>query len=141
MKNLIIKTRAIQILFIIGIHLLGSCRNERKNTPESEITSEIQNEDKHNSTVDKELLVGSWKDYSEFALHFTLFKDGSASSDNMKTLLYKTWEVNENKITFTVESIGNGTSFIDNETYIIDKLTKDSLILKNGEYRFEYFKE
>ncbi|WP_084668426.1 lipocalin family protein [Arenibacter nanhaiticus] len=66
------------------------------------MTSEIQNEDNQSSTVDKELLVGSWKDSSEFALHFTLFKDGSASSDNMKTLLHRTWEVQENKITFTV---------------------------------------
>ncbi|SHJ68336.1 Lipocalin-like [Arenibacter nanhaiticus] len=140
MKNLILKTRAIQVLFLIGILSLGSCRNEGKNATESKVTSEIQNKDKHSSTIDKELLVGPWKDQSEFALHFTLFKDGSASSDNMKTFLYRTWEVQGNQITFTVESIGNGTSFIDNETYVIDKLTKDSLILKNGEYRFEYTK-
>ncbi|NKI28172.1 lipocalin family protein [Arenibacter sp. 6A1] len=130
-----VKIKTIQILFLIGMLVMGSCKNPKKNT------SEIQNEEKHGATVDKELLVGSWKDQSEFALHFTLFKDGSASSDNMKTLLYRNWEVQGNQITFTVESIGNGTSFMDDETYIIDRLTKDSLILKNGEYIFEYTKE
>lgn len=59
----------------------------------------------------------------------------------MKTLLYKSWSVNGNEITFTIESIGNGTSSIDVETYTIDQLTKDQLILSKGGYKPEYTKK
>ncbi len=135
------KTKTIQILLLSGLFLLGSCKNERKSTTDSKTTFEIQNEEKHSSTINKDLLVGSWKDNSESALHFTLFKNGSARSDNMETLLYKKWKLSGNQIIFTVESVGNGTSSIDDETYIIDKLTEDRLVLKNGEYLFEYTKK
>ena len=86
-------------------------------------------------------IIVSWKDNSESALNFTLFEDGTARSDNMKTLLYKSWKQEGNQITFTVQSIGNGTCSVSDVTYIIDKLTKDKLILRKGEYLFEYTKE
>ncbi|GGW39238.1 hypothetical protein GCM10007383_24960 [Arenibacter certesii] len=127
----------MHILFlIVGVLLLGSCKNDRKSTTKNEESSKIEE-----SIVEKEFLVGSWKDTSKSALHFTIFKNGTARSDNMKTLLYKNWKVKGNQITFTIESLGNGTSSIDTVTYIIEKLTKDKLILRKGTYLSEYTKK
>ena len=137
MKNLIIKIKTLgNLIFFIGIFLLGSCNTDNKSTAHKEPGTEIQN-----SLAEKELLTGSWKDNSEAALDFTLFEDGTARSDNMKTLLYKKWKVKGNEITFTIESIGNGTTSTDDETYIIEKLTKTDLILKNGTQLSEYTKK
>src|SRR5690606_920406 len=112
------------------------CKNDRKSTTNNEANSKMEA-----SIVEEEFLVGSWKDTSKSALHFTLFKDGTARSDNMKTLLYKNWKVKGNQITFTIESIGNGTSSMDTVTYIIEKLTRDELILRKGNYLSEYTKK
>ena len=137
MRNLVIKTKTIHILFlIVGVLLLGSCKNDRKSTTNNEANSKIEE-----SIVEKEFVVGSWEDTSKSALHFTLFKNGTARSDNMKTLLYKNWRVKGNQITFTIESIGNGTSSMDTVTYIIEKLTRDELILRKGNYLSEYTKK
>ena len=136
-KKLIIHTKTIRTLyFIVGILILVSCKNDEKDAANNQPVAEIQN-----SIVEEQLLVGSWKDSSESALDFTLFKDGTARSDNMKTLLYKNWTVKGNQITFTIESIGNGMSFTDEETYTIEKLTKDDLILRKGTYLSEYTKK
>lgn len=136
-KNLTIKTKTVlNLFFIVGILLLGSCNRDTKSKTSNEPGTEIQN-----PVVEKELLIGSWKDNSEAALDFTLFKDGSARSDNMKTLLYKNWDVNGNKITFIIESIGNRTSSTDTMTYTIGKLTKNDLVLKNGTHLSEYTKK
>lgn len=123
-------------LLILGILFLGACKNDKKNTAENEPNSEIQN-----SKDEEELLVGSWNDTSESALDFTLFKDGTARSDNMKTLLYKKWSIKGNKISFTIESIGNGTSSTDNITYRIEKLTNNELILRKGTYLSKFTKK
>ncbi len=137
MRNLVAKTKTIHILFfIVGVLLLGSCKNDRKSTTSNEANSKIEG-----SIVEKEFLVGSWKDTSKSALHFTLLKNGTARSDNMKTLLYKNWKVKGNQITFTIESIGNGTSSTETVTYLIEKLTRDELILRKGNYLFEYTKK
>ncbi len=69
---------------------------------------------------------------------FELLKGGEARSINMETLKYKKWSVEENKINFTVESIGNGQSFTFDDTYIIKKLDENSLELSNGENSFVY---
>lgn len=137
MRNLVVKTKTIYILFlIVGTLLLGACKNDNKSTTNNKVSSEIEG-----SIVENEFLIGSWKDTSKSALHFTLFKNGTARSDNMKTLLYKDWNVKGNQITFTVESIGNGTSSIETVTYIIEKLTRDELILRKGSYLSEYTKK
>lgn len=129
-------TKRIQTLFLIaGIVLLFSCNNAGdKNTANNKTKLE-------NQPIQQELLVGSWKDTSQSALDFTLFKNGTARSDNMKTLLYKRWNVKGNRITFTIESIGNGTTTTDNVTYIIEKLTDKELILRKGTYLSKYKRE
>lgn len=137
MKNIVIKIKPIHILLLIGcILLLGSCKNDTKSPTQNESNPKIEE-----SIIEKELLVGSWEDSSKSALHFTLFKNGTARSDNMATLLYKNWSVKGNQINFTIESIGNGSSSIDTVTYIIEKLTRDELILRKGTSLTEYTKE
>ena len=91
-------------------------------------------------TNNTKLLIGSWKDKSSAALHFSLLSDGSARSDNMKTLLYQKWSVKGNKLTLTIKSIGNGNSSVSEEVFDIYKLDEESLILKQDNIVFEYSK-
>lgn len=137
MKNLKIKSKTIQTSFLIAaILLLLSCDYNGRSTNNNKTKLELEN------SIDKqELLIGSWKDTSESALHISLFINGTARSDNMKTLLYKNWSVKGNQITFTIESIGNGTSTTENVTYVIEKLTNNELILRKGTYLAKYKKE
>ena len=85
----------------------------------------------NSKTVNKNLLYGSWIDDSEAKLNFTINSNGTAKSDNMETLLYKSWKLNGNKITFTIESVGNHTSSVDEETYSIVSLDKNKMVLKD----------
>ncbi len=137
MNKVTIVKKSIYIVFLIAETLFwASCKIDRPKTPEKNTSPNLEK-----SIVEKEFLVGSWKDTSPSALHFTLFNDGTAHSDNMNTLLYKNWNVKGNQITFTVESIGNGTSSIDTVTYIIEKLYVNELILRRGTNLSEYTKE
>ena len=117
----------MNLVFLFGMLLFGSCTDKGNNVSSNESDPEVQN-----STTERALLIGSWKDASEAALDFTLFQDGTARSDNMKTLLYKKWSVNGDQVTFTIESIGNGTSSTGEVTYTIEELTKSNLVLKEG---------
>ena len=58
----------------------------------------------------------------------------------METLLYKSWSVKDNKITFIVESIGNKTTSTDTIVQTIEKLTNDELLLVDGDIREAYKK-
>lgn len=136
MRKLIFKTTIIRYVFFLVVFLvLYSCKNEVKDSISIEKETKIEN-----SSVEKDFLIGSWKDSSEAALDFTIFEDGTARSDNMKTMLYKSWILEGNQITFTIESIGNGNSSTDKITYTIEKLTKNELILKSGTFLSKYIK-
>jgi hypothetical protein len=125
----------------IGIFLFSSCKKGSNSSFGEGINSKIQTEKIADFAVQKEFLIGSWEDSSPAALHFTLFEDGTARSDNMQTLLYKKWKVNGTQIIFTIESIGNDTSSVENRTYNIEKLTKNKLILRNGEFLLHFTKK
>lgn len=66
---------------------------------------------------------------------------GKAESINMSTLLYQSWKQEGNKLTLTGESIGNGQTIDFEEVYIVAKLTKDSLVLKQGNLELVYVRE
>lgn len=83
-------------------------------------------------------IIGSWEDQSDAALHFTLFKDGTAQSDNMKTLLYKEWKVEDDQLFLVFESIGNKISSIDTVAYEIQQLNKEQMILKKDSISWKY---
>ena len=66
---------------------------------------------------------------------FTLNQDGTASSVNMATLIFKNWELNCHTLMLTSESIGNKQTFITTDTLRIVKLDADSLVLaRKGNY-------
>jgi len=124
------------LLFLLLLSFtLISCNSVRNRGVNEGSKNKIEN------TSDPTLqLVGSWKDCSPAALHFTLFKDGTAQSDNMKTLLYKKWTLKGDIITFTIESIGNKTSSTIQESFQIEKLSDKQLILRKGNSIFKYTK-
>ncbi len=57
---------------------------------------------------------------------------GDASSINMSTLVYKSWRHNGDTLTLRGESIGNGQTIEFSEKYEVEKLSRRTLILKNG---------
>ena len=137
MKKPQITPNTIRILcFILGILVFGGCKHDGENTKINDYDASIQN-----ATIEKNLLVGSWKDTSAAALDFTLFESATARSDNMQTLAYKRWSVDGNLLTITLESIGNGTSFVGNQVYTIEKLTESEMVLSDGEYVMVYRKK
>jgi len=60
--------------------------------------------------------------------------EGKASSINMHTLLYETWEQKGEKIILTGNSIGNRQTISFSDTLEIEKLTSDTLILRKGNF-------
>ena len=138
MKTIINKVPAF---FLICTFLcLGSCK-ETSRIKRNNQKTEIQNKKESIKNIDRELLIGSWLDSSKAALNFTLFKDGTARSDNMTTLLYRKWSVNGQKLILTAESLGNGTSSIGDESYEIKTLTNKKMVLKNGYSIMIYIKK
>lgn len=63
---------------------------------------------------------------------------GKASSINMATLQYETWENKGDKLILTGKSIGNHQTLSFTDTLIIEKLTRDSLVLSKGNYVLRY---
>lgn len=64
---------------------------------------------------------------------FTLEAGGKASSINMATLQYEKWQQKENLLILSGKSIGNHQTILFSDTLIIEKLTQDQLVLKQGE--------
>ena len=63
---------------------------------------------------------------------------GDASSINMETLIYKSWRHNGDTLTLNGESIGNGQTIDFSEKYEVEKLSRRTLILKNGEEELKF---
>lgn len=133
MKSITIRiSKSISILFI-GVILFSSCEGILAPKSEQQTVKAVSIDDKD--------FIGSWRDSSVMGTNFTLFEDGTARSDNMKTVLYKEWRTVGNEITFTIESVVNGRSSSEKETYTIEKLTKNRMVLsKNGKLT-EYIKK
>lgn len=62
---------------------------------------------------------------------FTLEADGSASSVNMATLLYESWEKDGEMLVLTGKSLGNGQTIAFSDTLLIESLDKDQIVLKD----------
>jgi hypothetical protein len=124
------------LVLVSGLFLI-SCKNSDNKSDESS-TDQQQTEQK--STFDTSNLVGSWVEQSGKALHFTLYADGSAQSDNSATLLYQKWNVKDNQLSLVSKSIGNRISSLDTTIYEIQKLNESEMILKRGDLILEYKK-
>ena len=69
---------------------------------------------------------------------FTLAADGRASSVGMATLQYETWRQEDDRLILTGKSIGNGQTIAFTDTFRIERLTADSLVLTKGTQPFAY---
>ena len=101
---------------------------------QNESTGHQRKEIKESTIIDSKLLIGSWFDADESALHFTMYADGTAKSDNMATLLYEKWRVKEDSLFLTEKSIGNHTSSTAESGYKIIQLDKKTLKITSGKY-------
>jgi len=63
---------------------------------------------------------------------------GKASSINMQTLQYETWEQQGSRIILQGKSIGNGQTLSFSDTLEIEKLTADTMILRKRNFRRTY---
>lgn len=63
---------------------------------------------------------------------FTLEENGKASSINMATLLYESWEKKGNSLILSGKSVGNHQTIAFTDTLVIEGLSADQLILKKG---------
>ena len=92
---------------------------------------------KKNSS-EKDLIAGEW--LTPISIEptqkegFKLYPDGKAESVNMHTLLCRGWKMKgKDSITFTMESTGVANGSIQEISYKIEKLNKDSLILSQND--------
>lgn len=67
-----------------------------------------------------------------------LEQGGKASSINMATLQYETWEQQGDKLLLTGKSIGNGMTLSFTDTLTIEQLTENELVLKKGDLTINY---
>lgn len=89
------------------------------------------------------MLYGSWvqKDSdSGFEDGFTLNQDGSASSINMATLIYKKWKISGDKLILTALSLGNHSASIFEDTLTISYYNSDLLGITKYEREYIYKK-
>lgn len=125
-------TNRIFTLLLIPTLLLISCKNGQEN-------ADKKNAEPMNS-INEKYLIGSWEDTSPAALHFTLSANGTAKSDNMKTLLYEKWYVKNDSHYLVAKSIGNKTSSIDTTAYEIENLDENRMKLKDNNRILDYTK-
>lgn len=87
-------------------------------------------------------LVGKWVQPVPNMPHmkqgFVLEEDGKASSVNMATLSYERWEQQNNQLILSGQSIGNHQTITFSDTFIIEELMQDRLVLSKGLSRLEY---
>lgn len=72
---------------------------------------------------------------------FELEEGGKASSVNMATLQYETWQQTGKSLILTGKSIGNRQTIPFADTLNIERLTPDSLILTKGRLTLRYARE
>ena len=89
-------------------------------------------------------IEGSWVEpvpgMEQMMQGFKLEKNGKASSINMSTLQYETWERSKNLLILTGKSIGNSQTITFSDTLTIEELTTEKLVLKKGNATFYYQK-
>ena len=94
---------------------------------------------------ESESLVGKWTqpipNMPQMEQGFVLEEGGKASSVNMATLSYEKWEKQNDRLILSGKSIGNRQTIAFSDTFAIEKLTKDSLVLKKGTLRLIYGRE
>lgn len=70
-----------------------------------------------------------------------LEKGGKARSVNSATLLYEKWEQKGDTLILSGKSLGNGVIIDFSDSYVIEKLSDDELVLKNEDLTIKYHKQ
>ena len=94
---------------------------------------------------ESESLAGKWvqpvPDMPQMKQGFVLEEGGKASSVHMATLSYENWEKQNDRLILSGKSIGNRQTIAFSDTFAIEKLTQDSLVLRKGSLRLAYGRE
>lgn len=90
-------------------------------------------------------ILGHWLEVMPVNRHIiqgiTIKDKGTAKSIGMKTLQYESWKLENNKLTLSGKSIGNGQTISFSDTYDIIEISPKTLKLgKYGKYQIEYKK-
>ena len=90
-------------------------------------------------------ILGHWLEVMPVNRHIiqgiTIKDKGTAQSIGMKTLQYESWKLENNKLTLSGKSIGNGQTIDFSETYDVIEISPETLKLgKFGMYQIEYKK-
>lgn len=88
------------------------------------------------SCRESDQLAGKWMQPVPGMLQeqgFVLEENGEAFSVNMATLQYEKWENTGNRLILSGKSIGNRQVIAFTDSFDIEKLTEDSLILRKGD--------
>lgn len=92
-----------------------------------------------------ESIVGKWiqpvPGIPNIKQGLALEEGGKASSINMATLSYETWQQQGSQLILSGKSIGNRQIIPFLDTLSIESLTCDSLVLKKGELIIRYVRE
>ena len=87
-------------------------------------------------------IEGSWIEpvpgMPEMVQGITLENGGKATSINMATLQYESWEKNGDKLVLSGKSIGNHQTISFFVTLQIEELTTENLVLKKGDLVIKY---
>lgn len=96
-------------------------------------------------STDHQQFYGAWIEYnreeiSKQAIGFVLKADGTASSINSATLVYKKWKISGDKLILTSISLGNHLLSVDNDSLQITSYNNKQLFLKRGTQEFCFVK-
>ena len=88
-------------------------------------------------------ILGNWLEVMPVNRHIiqgiTFNDNGSAQSIGMQTLQYESWKLENDKLTLSGKSIGNGQTIDFSEPYDIIEISPETLKLgKFGMYHIEY---
>ena len=90
-------------------------------------------------------LIGEWTEpvpgMENMIQGFKLEEGGKASSINMATLKYKTWEQQGDLLILTGESIGNGQTISFSDTLTIKKATQNELTIQDRNIEKTYTRQ
>ena len=90
-------------------------------------------------------LIGEWTEpvpgMENMIQGFKLEEGGKASSINMATLKYKTWEQQGDLLILTGESIGNGQTISFSDTLTIKKATQNELTIQERNIEKTYTRQ
>ena len=137
--------KKISIVLGIFVFILAACQGKAKNQESTEDinTEELQSENIISSPADLiEEFYGSWIEpnpiNTEQVQGIALKEDSIAESINKATLATSKWWVDDSNLYLIQQSIGNGITTTDTVAFEVDKISSDSLILRDGELFIYY---